>query len=285
MNKKFSIINKAFKKAFLSIEEKQRIWTRVDTYVGEHSITTHDAEFSHVSRWHILSPYFLHTQHLAVFVAALVFILGGSTSLAAQHSLPNDALYGIKVNVNEEVRSWFSIGAESKAYFETKRASERLEEAKTLAIMGELDTSAKDKIKKNFQRHTEKVQEQIATIEASNDLKVAIDISENFEHSLKEQSRSLSKIEESQKRDTLALVKTASIEDISTTRMKKTTNTGVQGDDITTHLVAMGKVVDPSFETTLITEVSTASLFVTDTESDLNDIVKSIEENISAKQG
>jgi len=126
------------------------------------------------------------------------------------------------------------------------------------------------------------VQEQIATIEASNDLKVAIDISENFEHSLKEQSRSLSKIEESQKRDTLALVKTASIEDISTTRMKKTTNTGVQGDDITTHLVAMGKVVDPSFETTLITEVSTASLFVTDTESDLNDIVKSIEENISA---
>lgn len=214
MTKKFNKIIQDFKQeVVLSKDEKQSLWSVVDAYVYNNP-----ERKPVISRgWlHIMSPYFIHTQRLAILSIAIVFVVGGTTSLAAQSALPNNALYTIKVNVNEEVQSWFSFGAESRAYFEIKRAGDRLEEAKTLAVMGELDTESKDIIKKNFEKHAHKVQEQIATVEAANDLKTAIDIGENFEKSLKEHSKTLVQIVQDQEQEKLTTIENLNTETNST---------------------------------------------------------------------
>lgn len=197
MNDNFNKIIESAKSVLLSSEEKNRLWHNIDAYVANNPVV--EVPVIRRAKHGTLSPFFFHTQRIAVFSLVAVLVLGGSTSIAAQTALPNDALYNIKVNVNEEVRSWFSFGAESKAYYETKRAGERLDEAQKLAVMGKLDTQAKDTIQTNLKKHVENVQKQIATIEASNNLNVAIDVSENFENSLKEHNKSLTKIEQEQK--------------------------------------------------------------------------------------
>ncbi len=148
----------------------------------------------------ILSPYFFHAQRYAVFAFVAVFVvLGGSASALAQSALPGDVLYTVKVNINEEIRSMFAFNAESKAYFETQRAGERLEEAKTLAMKGELTSDTKAEIQKNLAKHVQKVQEQIQTIEAGNNLPAAIKVSENLEQSLRTYTKPLVQLEETRK--------------------------------------------------------------------------------------
>ncbi len=234
MTKKFNKIIQDFKQeVVLSKDEKQSLWSVVDAYVYNNP-----ERKPVISRgWlHIMSPYFIHTQRLAILSIAIVFVVGGTTSLAAQSALPNNALYTIKVNVNEEVQSWFSFGAESRAYFEIKRAGDRLEEAKTLAVMGELDTESKDIIKKNFEKHAHKVQEQIATVEAANDLKTAIDIGENFEKSLKEHSKTLVQIVQDQEQEKLinaeSLKNNISQKETNKNTEINTTNDPVDSSDI-----------------------------------------------------
>lgn len=39
----------------------------------------------------------------------ILIILGGSVSVAAENSLPGDALYSIKTNINENVRSMVEV--------------------------------------------------------------------------------------------------------------------------------------------------------------------------------
>src|SRR3989344_1574020 len=72
-------------------------------------------------------------------VIAIMVILGGGTTVAAENSLPGDTLYALKVSFNEEVRAAFTFGAESKADWEIQRAERRLEEAAELSKKGRLD--------------------------------------------------------------------------------------------------------------------------------------------------
>ena len=63
---------------------------------------------------------------LALLLA--VFISGGVT-FAAQGTVPGDALYPVKTEFNESVRSAFAIGANAETRLQTKLLAERLEEA------------------------------------------------------------------------------------------------------------------------------------------------------------
>ena len=292
MDKKFNHIIKSAKSVMLSQVEKQDVWSAVDAHVRSHR--AYKPVISR-PRHAIFSPYFIHTQRLAVFGLAVLFVIGGGTSIAAQGALPNDALYAIKVNVNEEVQSWFTFGAESRAYFETKRAGERLEEAKTLAVLGELDAESQEKIKKNFEKHAHKVQEQIATIEANNDLKVAINVSENFEQSLKEHTKSLVAVADAQAE---AATLTEAEDVIVATTLSENTET-VPEDVLATR--ATRKMtpstedtispVDTTLDTTVSTEISTdvgvdsdvpvASMVAVEP-NELTLLVSTVEENITA---
>lgn len=279
MNKDFNKIIEGIKSINLSTSERERIWHNVDAYVANNPVD--NTPVIRRAQHGRLSPFFFHTQRVAVFSLVAVLILGGGTSIAAQDALPNEALYNIKVNVNEEVRSWFSFGAESKAYYQTKRAGERLEEAQKLAVMGKLDTEAKNKIQTNLKKHVESVKKEIATIEASNDLNTAINVSENFENSLKEHSKPLIEIETKRKAE-----KAEKIEKTEKIEAEDSPSVGgsIEDANLTSATLAVSTSTDAVAEdvTQVATETNDAVVATEDSEpmSEIGEIVSIVQENI-----
>jgi hypothetical protein len=126
---------------------------------------------------------------MSIFLALLLAI-GGGASLVAQNSLPGDALYPVKLNINEEVRSWVALDSESRANWEIVLANRRLEEAEELAVEGELNAEVRAQIEENFQAHADRVQERIELLEGK-DNGSAAEIASNLLASLKAHERIL----------------------------------------------------------------------------------------------
>ena len=113
----------------------------------------------------------------------IALLVGGGASFAAENALPGDALYPVKVEVNERVRGWAAVSAEAETEWETRVVERRLEEAARLAAENRMTADVRSRIEANFEKHAERVQKQIAALEtkASN---AAVDISAQFETSL-----------------------------------------------------------------------------------------------------
>lgn len=90
------------------------------------------------------SPYFAFFMRPApLFAVALVLLVlvGGSTSALARGALPGDALYAVKVHVNENVERALAPTLAAKAGVDVKQAEERLAEIELLAATGDADTA------------------------------------------------------------------------------------------------------------------------------------------------
>src|SRR4051812_40813854 len=95
------------KSVALTNDEKKEllnnISTFVDTHTAEPSIESQIEFMPHVS--------FFGRKNMMMEYAAvclIVLILTGGTSYAASYALPGDALYPLKVNVNEQVKGFFA---------------------------------------------------------------------------------------------------------------------------------------------------------------------------------
>ena len=120
---------------------------------------------------------------MPIFIAILI-LLGGGTSFAAEQSLPGDALYPVKVYVNEEVRGWATLSNEAKANWDADLATRRLNEAEQLAAETRLDAETRAQLEANFQAHADRVQARINAFE-DRDADKAARVSSNFETSLR----------------------------------------------------------------------------------------------------
>jgi hypothetical protein len=102
------------------------------------------------------SPYgwvsFTHARSM-VLVPVLILMLGSGTAFAAQNALPGDALYAIKINVNEAVAGALAVSDEAKASYNTKVAAERLKEAQTLAAANKLSADTTDTLAQSYDAH------------------------------------------------------------------------------------------------------------------------------------
>jgi len=81
------------------------------------------------------------------------------------------------------VRAWAAVSAEAKTEWEARIVERRLEEAAQLAAESRYTADVRSRIEANFEKHAERVQEQIVVLEtkASN---AAVDISSQFETSM-----------------------------------------------------------------------------------------------------
>lgn len=118
-------------------------------------------------------------------VIAVIALLGGGTTVAAENSLPGDLLYPIKIGLNEEIRAAFTFDAEAKTDWEIRRAERRLEEASELSAKGNLDADSRVKIEENFEAHAERVSARIEDMEARGNIESASDLASRFEISLR----------------------------------------------------------------------------------------------------
>lgn len=132
----------------------------------------------------------------AFLIAAIVALLGGGTSVAAENALPGEALYAMKTEVNERVVSALSFGKDAKAEWEARRAERRLEEVATLANEGELKTDVSVRIRANFKAHADRVQARVEALTAAGDTDKAADLASRFEGSLRAHDRILERLKE-----------------------------------------------------------------------------------------
>lgn len=92
----------------------------------------------------VLSPFnFFYTgtmRFAGAFAVLVVAALGGSSALA-NGALPGDALYSVKIHVNENVERTLAPSPIAKAEVDIKHAEERLSEVELLVAKGDADSA------------------------------------------------------------------------------------------------------------------------------------------------
>lgn len=112
-----------------------------------------------------------------ILVAALV---GGGVSLAANNSVPGDALYGVKVNVNENMHNAFAFSDKAKTQADLDEAKARIEEANKLSASGKLTADDQATLMANFDAHVQAASERIAHMRANGNTQDATTLSTQF---------------------------------------------------------------------------------------------------------
>lgn len=129
---------------------------------------------------------------LAVAVAAA---LGGGAAMAAERSLPGDALWSFKIHVNESLQTSLAGSAEARATRHIEAIETRMEEAEQLVAEGRLDTRAHARIEQNVNAHTMKITNVIADLEAAGNLDAAADIAARYQATVAARAAALAEIE------------------------------------------------------------------------------------------
>jgi predicted aconitase with swiveling domain len=110
-----------------------------------------------------------HRQKILVASFMFVFLLtSGGTSFAATGALPGEALYPIKVNINEGLQSLVAVSPNAKAKIEVRHTQNRLVEAEVLSKKGKLDEKTKAIIETKLEEHAEALKGNIATLASEN---------------------------------------------------------------------------------------------------------------------
>ena len=124
-------------------------------------------------------------SYVASGALALVLMLGAGTSYAAQSALPGDALYGVKINVDEGLEGALATTPAAQASWNTERAARRLQEAETLAAEGKLNSSTESTLTSALDQATDSFDSDIAQIaQTSNDTTVVATAQTNLQATL-----------------------------------------------------------------------------------------------------
>src|SRR3989338_5181735 len=113
-------------------------------------------------------------------IIALIVALSGGTAVAAQGSLPGEALHPVKM-VMERIDSGLSLSADAKANTSLKFAERRLEEAEKLAVEGKLDAELVAQMEKRFDAQEARMKSIIEKLEANGKTEAAARLSSNVE--------------------------------------------------------------------------------------------------------
>ncbi len=81
----------------------------------------------------------LRLPAMAFAVLLLLGASGGGLTYAAESALPGDALYGVKIHVNEAIRAKFQISPEDRARWAVARLQRRMDEMRGLKARGSAD--------------------------------------------------------------------------------------------------------------------------------------------------
>lgn len=105
------------------------------------------------SRWYVGS-----------IAGVLTLVIITSVSLVAERAVPGDALYLVKVNVNEEIQSSLTWTPTQKVAWEVTRVERRIAEARLLAKEGKLTDEAQTELADTLREHTDTVNRELATL-------------------------------------------------------------------------------------------------------------------------
>lgn len=161
-----------------------------------------------------------HFAHSMPIVLILAVLFGG-VAFGAEGSLPGDALYSIKVGVNEKIVEALSFSTEKKADWEADLASRRLDEAEKLASKGELSSEKKESIAARFESHIENVGAKLDALEKKDDFRASAAVSSKLESELSSHEKFLKTFSEEFALPVVLSVPDAAGEDAEVTEEKE----------------------------------------------------------------
>lgn len=147
--------------------------------------------FAHGLRWMF--------SRRATYVTAVAFVLvvatGTQATLAAEHAIPGDILYPVKVSVAEPVALALTTSGEKKAKLATRFASRRVQEASVLSAQGKLDEKTATELAVRFDTHVDLIAKETATIEAKGDVTEALAVRTDLEQDLTDTAKEFDQAE------------------------------------------------------------------------------------------
>src|SRR3989338_9434184 len=121
----------------------------------------------------------------AVLAAVFLISTGMGTSYAAQGALPGDALYAVKININEKVAGALTVGTTERGRFDATLAARRLEEAEVLAAQSKLSPELSSEIQGRISTLAAAFNENVTTLAASEDgATAAVELQSDLEATL-----------------------------------------------------------------------------------------------------
>jgi hypothetical protein len=122
-----------------------------------------------------------HFMKAASLVLIFAVVVGGTgVSYAASSALPGDALYNIKVNINEGIEEGFATTPEAKAVVQSKKVERRLDEAQTLAKENKLSPDNQKIVVAKIQQHVTELSKQIDILKENGDVSAALETTSNL---------------------------------------------------------------------------------------------------------
>lgn len=107
-------------------------------------------------------------------------LMGGTVSFAAESTVPGDALFNVKVYVNENVRGAVAVTSKAKAEWEVKLVERRLEEVEKLAMTPDVPPEVQQIAEQNLEHYSERVKNRIEKFDDDEDDEDAIEVASNL---------------------------------------------------------------------------------------------------------
>ncbi len=151
----------------MSASEKRELRERLVSYMEYHPLSgaqkmsqknnfeTEDTvvKVFHLNKWKFL-------QWSGTMFASLLLIV----PYVAERSMPGDALYAVKINLNEELRSTLARSSYEKVVWETERLNRRIAEARLLVSAGKMTDEMEESVAKAVHLHNENARKEIENI-------------------------------------------------------------------------------------------------------------------------
>lgn len=117
----------------------------------------------------------------AFAIAALLLVGSTATTMAAERAVPGQALYSVKIQVNEKVGAVWVNTSEERARYNARLAERRVDEAVILADAGKLDATAAAYLEEKVSLHLESSATAASALESEGDVATALSVRTDLE--------------------------------------------------------------------------------------------------------
>lgn len=143
---------------------------------------------------------FLSTRRFATYAFSFLLVLGvtGGVAAASEGSVPGEALYSIKIHVNEPLMTALAATNVDQAKVAAKIATRRADEAVTLASRGELSAQNQQYLSQEFTKSVAKAADRANKLAESGDTVAAANVQADFAANLAGEAQALGALSNSQ---------------------------------------------------------------------------------------
>jgi len=114
----------------------------------------------------------------------LALLVAGGVGVSAEQATPNDILYPVKVNINENVRSGLQFSDDAEASWDAKLVARRISEAEKLSLESNLSTEVSADLTERIEANIDSYEENIDDLREEDRHQEVADISARFESTL-----------------------------------------------------------------------------------------------------